>query len=86
MPKGKMAEAEQACKRALAGYEKVLGLAHPLARSAANNLAIVYTKQGKIAEAEQISMQKGHRLREADNEDYIFVTPAISRLELNKRT
>ncbi len=48
---GKYAEAEPLNQRALAIWEKALGPEHPDVARSLNNLAMVYTDQGKYEEA-----------------------------------
>ena len=52
---GKYEEAEQMNRRALEGYEKVLGREHPDTLTSVNNLASVLRYQGKYEEAEQMN-------------------------------
>jgi Tfp pilus assembly protein PilF len=49
-----MAEAEQTYMRALRGYEKAWGAEHTSTLGTVNNLGLLYAKQGKMAEAEQM--------------------------------
>ena len=48
---GRLVEAEQLARRALAIREKALGPDHPDVAASLNNLAIVFTRQGRAAEA-----------------------------------
>ena len=50
---GKLAEAEQFCRRALEGKERTLGRDHPSTLTSVNNLGMLLKAQGKLAEAEQ---------------------------------
>ncbi|KAI4086757.1 MAG: hypothetical protein LQ339_009003 [Xanthoria mediterranea] len=52
---GRYDEAEQMNRRALDGYEKVLGKEHPSTLTSVSNLASVLRFQGKYDEAEQIN-------------------------------
>jgi hypothetical protein len=41
-------------QRALAGHEKALGPGHTSTLNTVNNLGLLYSNQGKLAEAEQM--------------------------------
>jgi Tfp pilus assembly protein PilF len=49
---GKYEEAEAMHRRALEGYEKVLGREHPDTHASVNNLGLVLAGQGKSTHAE----------------------------------
>jgi tetratricopeptide (TPR) repeat protein len=55
---GKLKEAEEMYRRALAGYEKALGTDHTPTLNAVNNLGSLYANQGKLKEAEEM-FQRG---------------------------
>ena len=52
---GKYEEAEDMSRRALEGYEKVLGAEHSDTLASVNNLASVLEDQGKYEEAEDMN-------------------------------
>ena len=54
---GKHDEAEAMNRRALDGYEKVLGEEHPYTLTSVSNLASVLRDQGKYEEAETINLE-----------------------------
>ncbi|KAJ5960513.1 uncharacterized protein N7479_007663 [Penicillium vulpinum] len=51
---GKLKEAEEMYRRALAGYEKALGPDHTSTLDTVNNLDILYCHQGKLSETEEM--------------------------------
>ncbi|KAJ5773565.1 hypothetical protein N7457_008461 [Penicillium paradoxum] len=51
---GKLKDAEEMYQRALAGYEKALGLDHTSTLNTVNNLGLLYSDQGKLKEAEEM--------------------------------
>jgi tetratricopeptide (TPR) repeat protein len=51
---GKLDEAEEMYRRALAGKEKALGTDHTSTLSTVNNLGLLYADQGKLNEAEEM--------------------------------
>jgi tetratricopeptide (TPR) repeat protein len=51
---GKTTEAVKMQQRALAGYEKALGLEHTSTLDTVNNLGGLYRDQGKLDEAEKM--------------------------------
>ena len=63
---GRYSEAVPLAQRALALYEKVLGPDHPDVATALNNLAELYRRQGRYADAEPLvskrSLAIGKRL------------------------
>jgi tetratricopeptide (TPR) repeat protein len=52
---GKLGEAEELLKRALAISEQALGNSHPDVAQALHNLAMVYGRQGKYGDAEELN-------------------------------
>ncbi|KAL3439993.1 hypothetical protein BJX65DRAFT_49951 [Aspergillus insuetus] len=77
---GKLKEAEGMYQRALAGFEKALGLDHTSTLDIVNNLGNLYRKQGKLKEAEEMCQRALAGYEKAVGPDHTSTLDAVNNL------
>ncbi|KAJ5147913.1 hypothetical protein N7526_001265 [Penicillium atrosanguineum] len=79
---GRLKEAEEMYRRALAGKEKVLGPDHTSTLITVNNLGNLYSNQGKLEEAEKIYQRALIGYEKALGPDHTFTLGTVNNLGL----
>jgi tetratricopeptide (TPR) repeat protein len=79
---GKLDEAEEMYRRALAGFEKALGRNHTLTLDTVNNLGILYVEQGKLDEAEEMYRRALAGFEKALGRDHTSTLSTVNNLGL----
>jgi tetratricopeptide (TPR) repeat protein len=75
-----MTDADEMYRRALTGYEKMLGLHHPSTLDTLNNLGMLYSIQGKLSEAEQMYRRALKGREENLGRDHVSTLDTVNNL------